>query len=340
VIVPDQAEATIQVHEIQAAERDEIQAASKAVTASPYRNGDEFITQTSAAAFSLPAHVSSCLRRARDDDGPAALLLRGLPMPAALPPTPLAPYDRLAMHRTHTEGTLATLARCAGEPFGYREWDSGHLIQNRYPVPAHEKIQAASGAAELVAHTEASFARISPDFLALLCLRADPGGSAKTTVADIGETIRNLSHGVRRCLEQPWYAFETDNYDCVIEGRTLTTPTPILRERNGRPFAEFSTTLTAVRADAAEALATLTEALTLNAATVTLRPGDLLVLNNRRVVHGRTAFQPRYDGTDRWIQRVLLLGELPPGPGRVMHDSRFANYPTSYLRTLASYSRT
>jgi L-asparagine oxygenase len=335
--VPDQIAPTIQVREISATEREEILIAGQMVTASPYSNGEEFVSQARAAASSLPADVVSCIGRLRGGR-PAALLLRGLSSPSALPQTPLIQYDRLAMGRTCTEGILAALAGCAGKPFAFREWDSGHLVQNRYPVPAHEKIQAASGAAELVVHTEASFAKISPDFLALLCLRADPRGVAKTTVADIGRTIRDLSASVRECLAQPCYAFETDNYDCIIDGRALTRPVPVLKERNGRQFVEFSSTLTAVTPESAEALATLAEALTLNAASVALQPGDLLMLNNRRVVHGRTAFQPRYDGTDRWIQRILLLSELPRGSGRLVSDSRFASYPTSYLRTLKSHS--
>lgn len=32
--------------------------------------------------------------------------------------------------------------------------------------------------------------------------------------------------------------------------------------------------------------------------------GDMAVVDNRIAVHGRTPFVPRYDGTDRWLQRV------------------------------------
>jgi alpha-ketoglutarate-dependent taurine dioxygenase len=37
---------------------------------------------------------------------------------------------------------------------------------------------------------------------------------------------------------------------------------------------------------------------------VVLEPGDVLIINNRRVVHGRRPFKARYDGTDRWLKRV------------------------------------
>jgi len=38
--------------------------------------------------------------------------------------------------------------------------------------------------------------------------------------------------------------------------------------------------------------------------------GDLLCIDNRRTVHGRTAFSPRYDGFDRWIQRSFVVRDL------------------------------
>jgi hypothetical protein len=39
---------------------------------------------------------------------------------------------------------------------------------------------------------------------------------------------------------------------------------------------------------------------------VIMQPGDVLVLNNHRVVHGRRPFKPAYDGRDRWMKRVNI----------------------------------
>ena len=44
---------------------------------------------------------------------------------------------------------------------------------------------------------------------------------------------------------------------------------------------------------------------------VVLSDGDVLVIDNDRAVHGRTPFVPRYDGTDRWLKRALVVRELP-----------------------------
>jgi alpha-ketoglutarate-dependent taurine dioxygenase len=43
---------------------------------------------------------------------------------------------------------------------------------------------------------------------------------------------------------------------------------------------------------------------------VSLRAGDVLVVDNTLAVHGRTPFVARYDGTDRWLQRTMTVADL------------------------------
>ena len=45
---------------------------------------------------------------------------------------------------------------------------------------------------------------------------------------------------------------------------------------------------------------------------IVLKTGDLLVINNSTVIHGRKPFDARYDGTDRWVQRMLVVRTYPP----------------------------
>ncbi|MFF6993189.1 TauD/TfdA family dioxygenase [Streptomyces sp. NPDC010273] len=43
---------------------------------------------------------------------------------------------------------------------------------------------------------------------------------------------------------------------------------------------------------------------------VALEQGDCLVINNRRVVHGRVPFTARFDGTDRGLKRINVTHDL------------------------------
>ncbi|MFD5147752.1 TauD/TfdA family dioxygenase [Streptomyces sp. NPDC058401] len=56
------------------------------------------------------------------------------------------------------------------------------------------------------------------------------------------------------------------------------------------------------------------------ARTLRLKPGDLVIIDNRVTVHGRTAFHPRYDGADRWPQRTYVTTDLRRSRDHRPHD--------------------
>ncbi|MFJ6772983.1 TauD/TfdA family dioxygenase [Kitasatospora sp. NPDC091257] len=53
---------------------------------------------------------------------------------------------------------------------------------------------------------------------------------------------------------------------------------------------------------------------------VSLEPGDVLVVDNDLVVHGRVPFRARYDGTDRWLKRASVRVEGRPTRPLAEHD--------------------
>lgn len=306
------------------------------IRADPYAEGDAFAEQTRTAAASLPEDdLTTMLDRFAAQQGPSSLLIRGVPMPETLPRTPAGSFHQLPKPQpTGAEPLLALVGARLGEIFAYREWDGAHLVQNRYPVASHHNVQTASGANDLVLHTEACFTAYPPDFLVLLGLRPDPTGQAVTLVSDIPEALAQLTPAERGALREPLFVFPTDRGSYNHEGQRTTEPVPLLKDRADGPALEYSTLITAITATGAAALAALEEALGRCAQSVLLDSGDLLLIDNRHAVHGRTAFRPTYDGTDRWIQRVLLLRRLPSG-GRVVPDTRLAHYPTEYIKALA-----
>jgi L-asparagine oxygenase len=52
------------------------------------------------------------------------------------------------------------------------------------------------------------------------------------------------------------------------------------------------------------AMAALRDAFVATMTAHRLQVGDLAIVDNRVTVHGRTSFTPRYDGGDRWMERV------------------------------------
>ena len=74
---------------------------------------------------------------------------------------------------------------------------------------------------------------------------------------------------------------------------------------------------------ATHALKYITAAFSNSLHEVALQQGDILFMDNYRVVHGRKAFLPRFDGTDRWLKRVNVTVDLRKSRAmRKAHNSR------------------
>jgi L-asparagine oxygenase len=275
---------------------------------------DAFITAAGHASRQLPAEVHDALVDFTDHPAQAgALLLRGLPVGllAATPGSPTRPAGKDNV----SEFTLFTVARRLGQPVGYEPELGGDLVQNIVPtrVAADRQVSTSSNV-QLMFHTEAAFHPHRPRFLLLLCLRGDP--SARTTLASIHEVLPHLRAGVADTLFQPRFRTAVD--ESYLHGRpsVLGVPMAVLGGRRDRPTMVFDADLmvgTDVEAD--HALRALTAAVEAHHTAVVLTAGDLLVVDNTVAVHGRSPYTPRFDGTDRWLQRTFVVSDLASSAG-------------------------
>ena len=215
----------------------------------------------------------------------------------------------------HREFVLLTVARRLGQPVGYRPEHGGELVQNILPVRGSESRQlSTSSKVELLFHTEAAFHPHRPRYLLLLCLRGDP--HASTTLASIREIVRMLPLGVRRTLFEPRFRTAADESYVGTRPTQLGLALPVLSGNWDQPNLVFDADLmVGIDEEADAALRVLSSAVGSCHAAVTLEPGDLLVVDNSVAVHGRSPFTPRFDGTDRWLQRTFVVSDLAPSAG-------------------------
>jgi L-asparagine oxygenase len=242
-----------------------------------------------------------------------ALLLRGMPV-GDLPPTPPSPTATVVKDHV-SELVLLTVARRLGQPVGYEPEHGGDLVQNIVPVQATTDRQVStSSKVTLMFHTEAAFHPHRPRYLLLLCLRGDE--RAFTTLSSIHEVLPHLDAETRTTLFEPRFRTAVD--ESYLHGRAnvLGPAMPVLTGVADTPSMVFDADLmvgTDTAADAA--LARLSEAVAAHQTGIALCAGDLLVVDNNVAVHGRTPFVPRFDGTDRWLQRAMVVSDLAPSAG-------------------------
>lgn len=277
--------------------------------------GDErFVQAAGRFARLLPASVHDALVGFADAAPlSGALLLRGVPI-GPLPATPDSP-TAATTKTLDTEFVLLAVARRLGQPVGYLPEHGGDLVQNLVPTKAnaHRQVSTSSGV-DLMFHTEAAFHPYRPKYLLLLCLRGDP--NAITTLSSIGEVLPLLPSRVVDTLFEPRFRTAVD--ESYLHGRTnvLGAPMPVLRGRRDRPTMVFDADLmVGTDAEADTALRMLADVVEHHHTGLALEAGDLLVVDNDVAVHGRSSYQPRWDGFDRWIQRSMAVTDLAPSAG-------------------------
>jgi L-asparagine oxygenase len=236
------------------------------------------------------------------------LLLKGLPV-GDLPPTPETPTAP-TMKSQATELRLLTFATLLGEPVGYLPEHGGDVVQNIVPVKASATSQTStSSGVNLMFHTEAAFHPHRPRYLLLYCLRGD--NTAVTTLASVHAALPYLDPATVDVLFEPRFRCAVD--ESYLHGRAnvLGPPTAVLSGDRLNPRMVFDQDLmVGVDEEAQDALEALGKALVAHHDGVVLEAGDLLVVDNDMVVHGRSPFAARFDGTDRWLQRAFVVTDL------------------------------
>jgi L-asparagine oxygenase len=242
-------------------------------------------------------------------DPSGALLLRGLSTGAvpATPPTPIA-----ETRKDYTsERTLLAVASLLGEPVGYLPELGGRIVQNLLPVKSNATRQTSTSSnVTLMWHTETAFHPFKPRYLVLFCLRGEP--AAQTLLCSIDAIVDGLTPATVALLREPRFRISPDE-SFLGEGsvRTLGEPLPVLRGEDDELEFTFDAELMVGIDDGANAALQAVSALIERSNVgVVLEPGDMLIIDNHRAVHGRSSFAARFDGTDRWLQRAFVVNSL------------------------------
>ncbi|MFJ8743208.1 TauD/TfdA family dioxygenase [Embleya sp. NPDC127516] len=284
----------------------------------------EWVARARDAWEDLPLPLRRAVRRFRRHSGPhGTLVIGGLPVDrAALPATPSVPGS--VQRRATVSAAMLTMVACGlGEPLAYRAEKSGALVQDVVPVPGQESFHGNAGSVPLSFHTENGFHPHPPDHVIFLCLRADHDRIAGMRVAGIRQALPLLTSAGRQALFAPEFittpppSFGSDAAVSEPDVKPRAVLSGAVEDPDIR-MAQLVTTPLTPRATAA--LAEFGRACEATARTLRLIPGDLVIIDNRVTVHGRTAFHPRYDGADRWLQRTYVTTDLRRSRDHRPHD--------------------
>ncbi|MFF0706229.1 TauD/TfdA family dioxygenase [Streptomyces tendae] len=157
-------------------------------------------------------------------------------------------------------------------------------------------------------HMDLVNASLPPDYTTLLCVRPDPLGGGLSILSDAHAAVARLSEDCRALLAESAYHYGTFS-DLFGVGEEYK-PFPILDGSDpGEGFVRFTAKMLA-RSDLSQAHAEsarkLAEELVRGQVSFMLKPGDYLIVAQRRFLHGREALHGDQENIPADDRRLLL----------------------------------
>jgi L-asparagine oxygenase len=289
-----------------------------------------FLAELGVVAHDLPRRLRSYINEMRLSGRGEIILISGFSIDQErIGPTPAdwRPREHADAVRRE-EFFIALLGSLLGDIFGWATQQDGHLVNDVLPIRGHEDEQLGTASAvELSWHTEDAFHPYRADYIGLLCLRNPQ--RVPTTVCRLRDVAER--NDLPEVLWQPRFLIQPDRshlpennspdvaerlsaqFVRILEMVENPAPVPVLFGSRLAPCWRLDPDFIHVGPgddEAQDALEALYAAVSSELFDLALAPGELVFLDNHRVVHGRRAFRASYDGNDRWLKRINVTRDL------------------------------
>lgn len=247
------------------------------------------------------------LKELNQPNGPAFWVISNLPIDLQLPAAPTDGKRPLAKETSVSELVLLAITVATFlESLSYQQERGDALVHEIAPHPAHVQAPYSLSSASLGLHTDKPFLKrpYQPEVLMMLAL--NNASQTPTLVAPLSyalPVLQQFSPASLDFLQSPCfripipYSFKlsTGKMNVYSEPRPLITLGPY----GQLEIAVNLSTVRPISRNARIALSILQSALEQVAQPIVLQPGMMLMFNNQRCMHGRTAIQG-----SRWLQRL------------------------------------
>ena len=270
---------------------------------------DKFCHQVNTISNSLPSRIAAVLRDFSKNGSPSGCLL--FRVGSAFGVVPCTPSNN-----THHRGEHTMLARiqailmsAISELVAYEAECDGSLFQDIVPTLSMARKQSSMGSVELEIHTEQAFSDLRPDFLSLACLRGD--SEALTYILPVEAILASITEEEHRLLQEPLWLTGVDLSfklgGCEFRKGDMRGPMPML---DGTMFVFDQDLMRGTTGESQALIKKIIDIYYCSRLSYCLEPGNIMIIDNRRAVHGRSTFHPRYDGFDRFLIRCFGVREL------------------------------
>ncbi|MNO66815.1 Enduracididine beta-hydroxylase [compost metagenome] len=235
---------------------------------------------------------------------------------------------------------LVLMAYCLGTPYSFASQQGGHLTQNIVPMKSVELTQLGAGSKEeLVWHTEDAFSDNRPDFILLLGLR-NPQSVATTVCALPPETD---NEDIDALFSKNFYFLpDSDHASHLAQATGEAARAAYLRMQEilkhpikesilfgdrERPYIRIDPhfmKFANIEDESVAAYFRLADRIDSAQQDIVINPGELLIIDNHRAVHGRRSFTARYNDRDRWLKKINVTQDFKRMREYNIHERSFA----------------
>lgn len=135
-------------------------------------------------------------------------------------------------------------------------------------------------------HTDLSYVDLPPRFILMHCIQPASDGEGITLLANCALAFKKLPEHFQNILTQPIFYFSYPPNCPMGTSQALA----VCNYRNNKEIWRFRMDSMSCEKDTFQAVQFFQKALEEVASKLTLRKGDLLIIDNHRIAHGRTAF--------------------------------------------------
>ncbi|WP_083914293.1 guanitoxin biosynthesis L-enduracididine beta-hydroxylase GntD [Nocardia concava] len=272
----------------------------------------------------VPAGLRKFLHEFRNLEPAAGCVVRGMPVDdAEVGPTPESWKSALGGSQARREELfLGLVAMSVGEVFNWATLQQGRMIHNVLPMRGEGEKQSGHGTVFLEWHTEDGFHPQRCEYLMLLGVRNHD--KVPTILASLEDV--ELSDEHRKILSEPRFHILPDDehlrqlseqfpghpaLEVVQKMTDDPEPVPVLFGDSVKPYLRIDVPFMRCADDQAEiALKALVAEFDRVRQDIVLEAGDVLIVDNDMAVHGRAEYTARFDGTDRWLKKLLVTRDL------------------------------
>jgi Fe(II)/alpha-ketoglutarate-dependent arginine beta-hydroxylase len=215
-----------------------------------------------------------------------------------------------------------------GDLFGWLTQENGRFLRNIVPIETDKDEQlGGSSSVELFWHIEEAFHPQRADMMTIMCYRNNE--KAGTNICSLSQM--DIPQEIFAILSQPRFIIEPDKSHFLQNNVSqqwkldaehfkkiksfLANPKPVPLIYGPPGFARMVVDQAFMHSlpgdyEAEETLNWFYEHMNKYKITIEMKSGDILLLDNRRVAHGRTPYKPNYGPRARWLRRGNITTDL------------------------------